>query len=196
MSKIAVGICGSFCNHSKVLEVLKRLSREGYELIPIISDSVNRLDTRFYKAYEFKRYVSDICKHDVLTSLVDGEKLLNVYNCKAMIILPCTATTLNKLALGIYDSPVVLGAKSLLRNDLPVVIAFASNDGLSNSLINIGKLINQKNIFFVPFKQDDYLNKPHSLVCNFDLCSETLKMAFNKEQLQPLLDRMDGMNNV
>ena len=189
MHKIAIGITGSFCNHKKVLSVIENFVKDGYEIVPVFSESVYTSDTRFFKACNFKSEVERLCNHEVLHTIVDAEKISNTHHCEGMIILPCTANTMNKLANGIYDGPITLAAKSLLRNDYSVVLALASNDGLSNSLENIGKLMKQKNIFFVPFTQDDYIKKPSSLVCDFDLSIESFEKAVLKEQIQPVLLR-------
>lgn len=189
MSKIAVGITGSFCNHFKVLDILRKFIEKGFEIVPICSECVYENDTRFFKADDFKNEVETICNHKILHTIVEAERISNLYHCEGMIILPCTANSMNKLANGIYDSAVVLAAKSLLRNNYSIVLALASNDGLSNSLENIGRLIKQKNIYFVPFGQDDYIKKPSSLVCDFDKSIETFEKAMRKEQIQPILLR-------
>ena len=189
MTRLAIGITGSFCNHEKILSILERLKNEGYELIPVCSESVFTNDTRFFKAIDFISKVEEICDHRIIHTIVEAEKVLNTYHCDEMIIIPCTANTLNKLASGIYDNPVTLAAKSLLRNDLSIIIALATNDGLSNSLENIGKIIKQKNIYIVPFFQDDYMNKPYSIISDFDLSIDTLRLANLKKQIQPILKR-------
>lgn len=189
MSKLVLGITGSFCNHKKTLQIMEELVKEGYELLPVLSECVYESDTRFFTAVDFRKRVEDICNHEVLHTIAEAETVVNVYRCTGMVILPCTANTLNKLAKGIYDTPVTLAAKSLLRNDHSVVIGFASNDGLSTSLENIGHLITKKNIFFIPFSQDDYIHKPYSLVCDFDKCLDTLVNAEQKRQIQPILLR-------
>ena len=189
MSKIALGITGSFCNHRRITNIVRDLVEKGYEIVPICSENVFRNDTRFYKAEDFKKEIETICNHEMLHTIVEAERISNLYKCEGMIILPCTANTMNKLSNGVYDGAVTLAAKSLLRNDYSIVIALASNDGLSNSLEYIGKLMKQKNVYFVPFGQDDYVNKPYSLVCDFDLTLDTYEKAVLKKQIQPILLR-------
>jgi dipicolinate synthase subunit B len=48
-------------------------------------------------------------------------------------------------------------------------------------------LLNYKNIYFVPFRQDDCINKPNSLVADMSKIKETLEAALDRKQLQPVL---------
>ena len=103
------------------------------------------------------------------------------------MIAPCTGNTLGKLACGIYDTSVTLSAKSHLRNNRPLVIAVSTNDGLAASAKNIGALQNYKNVFFVPYRQDDPIKKPTSLVADMDRITDTVAAALKGRQIQPVL---------
>ena len=92
-----------------------------------------------------------------------------------------------KLAHDIIDTPALMAVKSHLRNNLPVVIAQSTNNALSGNAENIGKLLNRKNYYFVPFKQDNPITKPRSVVFDFDYLIKTVEYALNNEQIQPIL---------
>lgn len=85
------------------------------------------------------------------------------------------------------DGAVTMAAKSHLRNGKPVVIALATNDGLSASAPNIAALLNRKHYYFVPFGQDDAEKKPTSLIADFGRVEETVAAALEGRQLQPIL---------
>lgn len=91
------------------------------------------------------------------------------------------------MANGITDTPVLMAAKSHLRNENPVVIGISTNDGLSGSAENIGKLLNRKHIYFVPFRQDNPITKPRSLVFDPKYILDTILKALDGEQIQPIL---------
>ena len=103
------------------------------------------------------------------------------------MIAPCTGNTLAKLAHSIADTPVTMAAKSHLRNGKPVVIAVSTNDALAGAAENIGKLLGRKNYFFVPFRQDDPIQKPTSMVAAFEKIPETIESAHRGVQIQPIL---------
>ena len=104
-----------------------------------------------------------------------------------LIIAPCTGNTLSKLANGISDTPVLMAAKAHLRNNRPLVIFLSTNDALGMNLKNIGILLNTKNIFFVPFGQDNYLSKPNSMIAHVDLIEDTIEKALGGRQIQPVI---------
>ena len=95
--------------------------------------------------------------------------------------------TIAKLANGITDTPALMATKSHLRNNNPVVLAISTNDGLSGSAENIGKLLNRNNYFFVPFKQDNPITKPRSIVADCKYLVPTLEKALDREQIEPIL---------
>lgn len=186
--RIGFALTGSFCTLAAALETLKVLSHSGADITPIMSEITASTDTRFGTADFFRNEVLSITgKHTVISSIKEAEpigpkKLLDV-----LVIAPCTGNTLTKLALGITDSCVTMAAKAHLRNGRPVVIAVSSNDGLSNTAKNIGLLLNSKNIYIVPFCQDDAEKKPTSVISDMRLVPETIISAMNGIQLQPLI---------
>lgn len=187
--RVGFALCGSFCTHARVLEELERLCGEYETVLPIASEACQRTDTRFGTAEDFLSTVERLTGHKVMGSVREAEpigpqKLLDV-----LVIAPCTGNTIGKLANGITDTAVTMAAKAHLRNDRPVVIAMASNDGLSGAARNIGELLGRKNYFFVPFGQDDPQRKPSSLVADFSRIGETVRAALEGQQLQPVLLR-------
>jgi dipicolinate synthase subunit B len=183
---IGYAFCGSFCTHAQSLEELKKLKNQGYDILPIMSENVYNTDTRFGKASDLIKEVEEITNNRVISSIVDAEPLGPKIELEALVICPCTGNTLAKMARGITDTTVTMSAKAHLRSDRPLVIALCSNDALSANLQNISILLERKNVYFVPLKQDDPKNKPHSLVCDFSLLQETLSLALQGKQLQPL----------
>lgn len=183
---IGYAFCGSFCTHKKSLEQLTKLVGLGYEVLPIMSDNVYSTNTRFGNAEELIRQVESITGNKVIHSIVEAEPLGPTVSLDALIISPCTGNTLAKMARGITDTAVTMAAKAHLRSDRPTVLALCSNDALSANLQNISILLERKNVFFVPMKQDDPYGKPHSLVCDFSLLETTLIGALDKKQIQPL----------
>lgn len=191
---LAVGLTGSFCNHPQVLKVLEELQEQYASIIYFLTPTVERNDTRFGKAIEIRESLEKMSGREVVTSIVETEMLVNQKKVNQMLIMPCSATTCGKLAQGIYDNAVLMCAKSLLRNEYPVTLAIATNDALGISGVNIMKLLATKNIFFVPFGQDDFLHKPNSLVCDFKQAKQSLELARGKQQIQPLLLGAKGVH--
>ena len=189
MEHIRVGFacCGSFCTHDKAIEALRQVKAEYRDVIPIVSETVAKTDTRFGRAQDFLHEIECICEREVISSIQAAEpigpkKLLDV-----LVIAPCTGNTLAKLALGITDSAVTMAAKAHLRNGRPLVLAISTNDGLATAARNIGELLCRKHVYFVPFRQDDPFGKPTSLVAEFDLIGRTVKEGLAGKQIQPLL---------
>lgn len=190
MSKTTVGfaVCGSFCTFKKVIPQMQKLVNNGYKVLPIMSGIAYSTDTRFGKASDFIEEIENICGEKMIYTIKDAEpigpkKLLDI-----LVIAPCTGNTLGKLAHGITDTSVTLAAKAHLRNQRPVVIAVSTNDALGAAAKNIGLLMNCKNIYFVPMKQDDYINKPNSIVADFDYIPDTVKSVLaDNIQPQPIL---------
>ena len=188
MEKLRLGLalCGSYCTYEKLFAALPALAQE-YELVPIMSDTAAETDTRFGTAAQHIRRLMEVTGKHVITTVVEAEPLGPKLPMDALLIAPCTGNTLAKLANGVTDSSVTMAAKAHLRNGRPLVIAFSTNDGLSGSAENIGRLLNRKNIYFVPFGQDDPAKKPRSLQADFRLLAETVEAALRGEQLQPIL---------
>ena len=185
--RVGFALCGSFCTHQAVLRELERLCGEYETVLPIVSPVSQATDTRFGTAEDLLARVEELTGHRIIRTVAEAEpigpkKLLDV-----LVIAPCTGNTLAKLAAGITDTPVTMAAKAHLRNDRPVVVAVASNDGLSAAARNLGELLVRKQYFFVPFGQDDARQKPCSLVADFSLIGETVSAALEGRQIQPLL---------
>ena len=183
---IGYAFCGSFCTLSSSLVGLRGLLDNGYDVLPIMSRNVRTMDTRFYKAEDFYREVCEITGREPICTIEDAEPLGPKVKLDLLVICPCTGNTLAKIAAGITDTPVCMAAKAHLRSDRPLLIALSSNDALSANMKNIGTLIEKKNVYFVPMKQDDPQNKPHSLVAQLSLLPEAVTAALNGKQLQRL----------
>lgn len=183
---LGYAFCGSFCTHEKSIRVLKNLLKEGFEIQPILSETVYLTDTRFGKAADLKKTVEDLCGRPAIHSIVEAEPLGPKYRLEALVICPCTGNTLAKIANGITDTAVSMAAKAHLREDRPLILALASNDSLSANLSNLAVLLNRKQIYFVPMVQDDPISKPHSLVADFKRVPQTLYDALVGKQPRPL----------
>ena len=182
---IGYALCGSFCTHRDSLEALKQIASTN-NVLPIVSFNAGSLDTRFGTAKDLLDNLEAITGNSVISTIEDAEPLGPKIKLDGLIIAPCTGNTLAKLASGITDTPVTMAAKAHLRSNRPLVITLASNDAMSANLSNIGKLLNRKNVFFVPMIQDDPRNKPHSLVADFNLICETYEGAVKGEQIRPI----------
>lgn len=190
MEKETVGfaLCGSFCTFKKVIPQMKRLVDEGYKVIPVMSHTAYNTDTRFGKAKDFNDEIEKICKEEIIHTITGAEPIGPKELLDVLVIAPCTGNTLGKLANGISDTSVTLATKAHLRNGRPVIIAVSTNDALGASAKNIGLLMNCKNIYFVPMEQDDYINKPNSIVADFKYIPDTVREVLaTKVQPQPIL---------
>lgn len=183
---IGFAMCGSYCTHHNALRELASLRDRGYDVIPILSENVYCTDTRFGSAEELRRRVCEICGREALHTIEQTEPLGPKIKLEALIICPCTGNTLAKLANGVTDTSVTMAAKAHLRSDRPLVISLASNDAMSANLGNIGRLLNRKQIYFVPMLQDDPISKPHSLVARTELLFDTLESAMKGIQQRKL----------
>ena len=177
MEKETVGfaLCGSFCTFKKVIPQMKKLVDEGYKVIPIMSYTAYNTDTRFGKAMDFNKEIEEICKTEIVHTITGAEPIGPKELLDVLVIAPCTGNTLGKLANGISDTSVTLATKAHLRNQRPVIIAVSTNDALGTSAKNIGLLMNSKNVYFVPMEQDDYINKPNSIVADFKYIPDTIR---------------------
>ena len=184
---IGFAMCGSFCTFEKVIKELELLSKSNANIYPIMSEVSFSTDTTFGKCVDFQQRLKDITKKEIIKSVKEAEPIGPKGYLDILVIAPCTGNTLAKLANGIADTSVTLAAKAHLRNQKPIVVAVSTNDGLGNAAKNIGTLLNSKNIYFVPFRQDDCINKPNSLVADMSKIKETLEAALDRKQLQPVL---------
>lgn len=185
--KIGVAFTGSFCTFEKVFKELKNLVKTEAEVYPIFSDSAQTINSRFGKAEEFLQNAKDITGRAPIKTIKEAEPIGPKGMLDLLVIFPCTGNTIAKLANGITDTPALMSAKAHLRNGKPLVISISTNDALGMNMKNIGVLLNAKNIYFVPFGQDDPMKKPNSMVAHTELLIPTLEKALQNEQYQPLI---------
>ena len=185
--RVGFAVTGSFCTHRASLQAMEDLVKRGVDVYPILSYNSSEMSTRFMANTELIERSIAISGHDPICTIKDAEPIGPKKLFDAVAIVPCTGNTLAKLANSITDTPVLMAAKSHLRNNRPLVLAVSTNDGLSGSAKNIGLLLSMKNYYFVPFGQDDCVRKPFSLVADFSLLGETLSSALAGKQLQPVL---------
>lgn len=185
--KIGFAITSSFCTFDKVLIHLMELVDAGYDIYPIVSANIVGAVTRFGDGDEFIEKIENITGKKVIKDIIEAETFGPKNKMDAMIVMPATGDFIAKMANGITDNPVNLAVKATLRNESPIVIAVSTNDGLGLNGENIMRLYNQKNVYFVPFGQDNYECKPNSLIAHYDLIIPTLEEALNKKQIQPVL---------
>lgn len=185
--RIGFALTGSYCTFDKVLPEIEKLVSKGSDVTTILSENTSRTDTRFGKADELIEKLTAITGKKPIMSMAEAEPIgpKKLFDC--IVVAPCTGNTLAKLANSITDTTVLMACKAHLRNLRPVVIAVSSNDGLGMNAINLGRLLNVKNIYFVPFAQDDPLGKPRSIVARMELIEATIIEALNGRQLQPII---------
>ena len=184
--RVGLAMCGSFCTFDKVLGIAEDL-KDRYDLTAILSETAAGTDTRFGKAKDYMDRLEALTGKPVIRTIPDAEPIGPKGLFDVLVIAPCTGNTLAKLAHGITDTSVTMAAKSHLRNGRPLCIAFTTNDGLSVTLQNVGVMLTRKNVYFVPFHQDDPLGKPNSLAADFTKLEQTFQAAIDHRQLQPLL---------
>ncbi len=185
--KIGIALTGSFCTFEKMFQQLQELNDVGADIYPIMSDASQTIESRFGKPDTYITRIKEITGKDPIISITGAEPIGPKAYLDALAILPCTGNTAAKLANGITDTPVLMAAKAHMRNNKPLIISISTNDGLGMNLKNIGLLCNSKNIYFVPFGQDNYQAKPNSLVAHVELLIPTLEMALEHKQYQPIL---------
>lgn len=180
-------LTGSFCTFKKSITELKKIIEEKANVIPIMSYHSYSLDTKFGDAQDFINEIEKITGNKIIHSIQAAEPIGPKKLTDIMIIAPASGNTIAKLANDIIDTPATMAAKSHLRNENPLVIAISTNNGLSGNAINIGKLLNMKNYYFVPFKQDNPISKPRSIVFDSNYIIKTLEYALEGKQIQPIL---------
>lgn len=185
--KIGFAFTGSFCTFAKVIPELGKIAAEGADILPIISEAVNNFDTKFGRADEWKSKIEAISGKKIVKSIIEAEPIGPKALLDILVVAPCTGNTLGKLANGITDSTVTMACKAHLRNGRPLLLALATNDGLGANAKNLGLMLNSKNVFFVPFGQDDPTKKCNSLMAKFELLVPAIQDALNGKQIQPIL---------
>ena len=184
---IGFGITGSFCTFAKIKEELKKLADTGADITPVFSFNAQKINSRFGKADEFVAEVEKITGKNGMKTIEQAEVIGPNDPFDVMVIAPCTGNTLAKLCNGITDSPVLMAAKAHLRNGRPLVISVSTNDALGINFHNIGIMMNMKNIYFVPFGQDNYIKKPNSMIADVSKLGDTIIEAVSGKQIQPVL---------
>lgn len=184
---IGYALTGSFCTFKDTIEQIKKLVELKANVYPIFSFNSQNMDTKFGKAKDFMDEIESITGNKIIKTIEQAEPIGPKNYLDAFIIAPCTGNTLAKLNSGICDTPVLMACKAHIRNNKPVIIAVSTNDALGANMKNIGSMINKKNIYFVPFGQDDYIKKPKSIVAHFSEIPKTIYSALNGEQIQPII---------
>mgnify|MGYP004528224885 FL=1 len=187
--RVGFAFCGSFCTHEQVLRAYDQVTGQYETVIPIVSEISQSSNTRFGKAENFITHIETAAGRQVIDSIEAAEPIGPKRLLDVLVIAPCTGNTLAKLAAGVTDSTVTMAAKAHLRNGRPVVLAIATNDGLSANAKNIGELLVRRGYYFVPFGQDDPQRKPCSLIADFSRIPQTIEAALLGEQIQPILLR-------
>ncbi len=185
MKTIGFAMCGSFCTFEKAVGQMEALSKQ-YNILPLMSQNAYETDTRFGRAEDWVHRVEAIAGREVLHTLVQAEPIGPKGMVDLLAVAPCTGNTLSKIAGGITDTPVTMGVKSALRIGIPVVLCCATNDAMAASGPNLLRLLNTKNVYLVPLRQDDPVKKPVSLVADFSLLPQTIQQALEGKQLQPV----------
>ena len=185
--RIGFVMTGSFCTFRKTIDELKKIVKLGAKVVPIMSENSYTMDTKFGKAEDFINEIEDITGAKILHTIQEVEPLGPKDMLDILVVATATGNTMAKLANDIIDGPATMAVKSHLRRERPVVIAVSSNNGLSGSGENIGKLLNRKHYYFVPFKQDNPITKPRSIVFDPSYLIKTIEYALYDEQIQPIL---------
>jgi dipicolinate synthase subunit B len=184
---IGWGFTGSHCSFDEVLPEIKRLVDEGACVVPVLSPAVAGTDTRFGTAKDLIERLTVLTGRQPITSIVEAEPTGQGAAFDCFVIAPCTGNTLGKLANAVTDTSVLMAAKGALRNLRPVVIAISTNDALGANARNLGVVLNMRNVYLVPFGQDNPVAKPNSCVADFSKIAETIGTALEGRQLQPVL---------
>lgn len=183
---IGFGFTGSFCTFSIAKEILKELAIEN-NVTAIMSFNSYNLDTKFGKATDHINEIGNITGNKIIHTIEDAEPIGPKKLFDILVICPCSGNTIAKLSNDIIDTPITMAVKSHLRNSRPVVIAISTNNGLSGAAENIGRLLNRKNYYFVPFRQDNPITKPRSIVFDKTYVIKTIEEAIEYKQIQPII---------
>ncbi len=185
--KIGFVFTGSFCTFNKTIEELKKMVKLKAKIIPIMSEHSYTMDTKFGSAEEFKKQIEEITGEKILHTIQDVEPLGPKDMLDIIVVAPASGNTMAKLANDIIDGTAPMAVKSHLRKERPVVIAISTNNGLSGAAVNIGKLLNMRHYYFVPFGQDNPITKPRSLVFKPEMLIKTIESALDGEQIEPII---------
>lgn len=186
--KVGVALTGSFCTFDKIFVELEKLTKTEAEVYTIFSNASQNISSRFGKPEEFMERAKEITGREPILTIEDAEPIGPKGYLDVLVIFPCTGNTIAKLANGITDTPALMAAKAHLRNNKPLVISISTNDALGMNMKNIGLLLNAKNIYFVPFGQDNPIKKNNSLIAHTDKLIPTLELALEGKQYQPIIE--------
>ena len=184
---VGYALTGSFCTFRTSINEMKKLCENGVNVFPIMSFNSYELDTKFGKAQDFIEEIETLTGQKIIHSIPEAEPIGPKKMFDVLLVAPCSGNTIARLANDIIDTPVTMAVKSHLRNDRPVVIGISTNNALSGAAENIGKLLNRRNYYFVPFKQDNPITKPRSIVCDFSYIQKTLEYALEGKQIDPII---------
>ncbi|WP_339249789.1 dipicolinate synthase subunit B [Sporosarcina sp. FSL W8-0480] len=185
--RIGLGITASHCTYDQILPVISELQENGATVVPVITHSVLTAATRFGTGEEWIKRIEEATGEKVISTIVGAEPFGPTSPVDIMIIAPMTGNSISKFANAATDSPVLMAAKATLRNGSPVLLGISTNDALGLNGQNVMKLLNMKNVFFIPFGQDDPYKKPNSLISDFTKMVPAAAAALEYKQLQPLL---------
>ena len=185
--RIGVAMTGSFCTFAKAIKGIKILVEEGAKVQTIFSDSAQTINSPFGRANDFIHEVTEITGQEPMLTIEQAEVIGPTGCFDLLLMLPCTGNTMAKLVNGITDTPALMAAKAHLRNGKPLLISMATNDALGMNFKNIGYLLNSKNVYFVPFGQDDPVKKPNSMTADTGLIIPAMLEALKGRQYQPVL---------
>jgi dipicolinate synthase subunit B len=185
--RIGFGLTGSHCTYDAVYPEIEKLVKEGAEVVPIVSYTVQSTDTRFGKGEDWIQRIEDLTGNKAINSIVKAEPLGPKYPLDCMVISPMTGVSMSKFANAMNDSPVLMAAKATLRNQKPVVLGISTNDALGLNGVNLMRLMATKHVYFIPFGQDDPEKKPNSMVARMGMTRDTIEAAINGRQLQPVI---------
>ena len=180
-------MCGSYCTFDAAIEALEKICARYKSVLPIMSENAYNTDSRFGSAAGFIGRTEQLCGKTIISTIADAEPVGPEMALDILVIAPCTGNTLAKIAHGVTDTSVTMAAKAHLRNSRPLLIAISTNDALSGNAANIGSLLARKNVYFVPFYQDDPQNKPASLTAELNTLPDAIDAALEGRQLQPML---------
>ncbi|MCD5322737.1 MULTISPECIES: dipicolinate synthase subunit B [Pontibacillus] len=184
---IGFGLTGSHCTYSEVFPQMQKLMDLGATVVPVVSYTVQKTDTYFGEAAEHLKKIEEITGEKLISTIPEAEPLGPKRPLDCMVIAPLTGNSMSKMANALTDSPVLMAAKATLRNQSPVVLAISTNDALGLNGVNLMRLMATKNIFFVPYGQDDPVKKPNSMVARMDSLVETIEAALEYKQVQPVI---------
>ncbi|PLT34161.1 dipicolinate synthase subunit B [Bacillus sp. V5-8f] len=185
--RIGFGLTGSHCTYDIVFPEIEKLVNEGAEVIPIVTSTVKNTETRFGKGEDWIERLEKLTGHPVVDTIVKAEPLGPKMPLACMVIAPLTGGSMSKMANALTDSPVLMAAKATMRNHRPVVLGISTNDALGLNGVNLMRLMAAKDIYFVPYGQDDPEGKPNSMVARMSMIRDTIIYALNGQQIQPVI---------